>query len=124
MTVMKTMAGMRGRTIMPAMVQQHSKEVVAMAYFVIMHEAVHPDHPPDGWRLCLQFGRMEFGTPSEPPQHRYRFIWRRDDGTQMARGAALIVSRKDVETLWAIADRESWGDFNEDAEPPRLPKVA
>jgi hypothetical protein len=95
-----------------------------MAYFVIINEAVHPGHPPGGWRLCLQYGRMEFGTPNEPPQHRYRFIYRRENGSLMGRGAALIVSRKDVNALWAIADREGWGDFDEEAEPPRLPKAA
>jgi hypothetical protein len=95
-----------------------------MAYFVIERQAVHPDHDPDDWRLCLQWGRIEYGTPNEPPQWGYRFIWRRPDGTQQARGAARIRSRHDIERLWKIADDEGWGDFDGYDPPMPAKKVA
>ena len=83
-----------------------------MASFVIIKQAVHPEHPTDGWHLCFQWGRIEYGEPNHPPQWGYRFIWRRPSGNQQGRGAALIESRADMEKLFQIADAEGWGDLD------------
>jgi hypothetical protein len=57
------------------------------------------EHPKNGWRLCLQWGRYQYDDKTEP-QAGYRFIWRRPDGSlQPARGQARIPSLVDAELL-------------------------
>jgi len=77
-------------------------------HIVILNEVSHPEHPPNDWRLCLQWGRYQYDNMSEP-QAGYRFIWRRPDGSlQPARGQARIPSLFDAELLIKLAREAGW----------------
>jgi hypothetical protein len=76
---------------------------------VILHEAMHPEHPVGGWRLCLHWARYQYDNGNDP-ECGYRFMWRREDGTlQAARGQARIPSRADADLLFKMADDAGWG---------------
>lgn len=62
----------------------------------------------DGWQLCYQWCRYEYGDGSE--EEGFRFIWKREDGTlQAARGQARIPSTADALELIQCAMRSGWG---------------
>ena len=83
-------------------------------HIVILNEVSHPEHLPNDWRLCLQWGRYQYDNMSEP-QASYRFIWRRPDGSlQPARGQARIPSLFDAELLIKLAREAGWGDRHAD----------
>jgi len=76
---------------------------------VVFNEAIHPDYPAGGWRLCLQWVRY-MGDAGDT-QDGYRFIWRGPDGSlQAARGQARIPSRAEAMTLFQMAVDDGWGD--------------
>lgn len=69
----------------------------------------------EGWVLCFQWGRYDYGDGDF--QRGYRFIWRRPDGSlQPARGQARIPTVTDIETLIGMARAAGWGDHDGDAE--------
>ena len=92
-------------------------------HVVILNEVVHPEHRPDGWRLCLQWGRYQYDNGDEP-QNGYRFISAtpanpreqqqqgRDGSLQPARGQARIPSLSDADLLIRLAREAGWGDEN------------
>jgi hypothetical protein len=83
-----------------------------MAWVEIHHEAVHPEHKPGDWRLCLHFCTYHL---DEGDEDGYRFIWRRPDGSLAAqRGQARIPSKVDADILWSIAEAKGWGELSAD----------
>jgi hypothetical protein len=83
-------------------------------HVIILNEIAHPEHRPNGWRLCLQWVRYQYDDGSEP-ETGYRFIWRRPDGSlQPARGQARIPSLADAELLIRLAREMGWGDRHAD----------
>lgn len=69
----------------------------------------------DGWVLCFQWGRYDYGDGADP-QRGYRFIWRRPDGSlQAARGQARIPSLDDIRALTDMAVSAGWGNHDGDA---------
>jgi hypothetical protein len=89
-----------------------------MAWVEVHYEAQHPEHvasatrTPDGdWVFCLHWCTYHL---ADGDQKGYRFIWKRPDGSLAAqRGQARIPSRRDIDILWEIADREGWGGFTD-----------
>jgi hypothetical protein len=78
------------------------------AHVIILNEVVHPAYTD--WHLCLQWVRYQYDN-GDDPQHGYRFIWRRPDGSlQAARGQARIPSRAHAELLFRLATSAGWGD--------------
>lgn len=69
---------------------------------------------PNGWTLCFQYCRYEYGDKEDTEDNGYRFIWRRPDGTlQGARGQARIPSLSDIMYLTGKALAEGWGHHND-----------
>lgn len=65
----------------------------------------------NGWTLCFQYCRYEYGDGYE--ENGYRFIWRRPNGNlQGARGQARIPSISDILFLTAKSLSEGWGHHN------------
>ncbi|MBV1820429.1 hypothetical protein L0P54_10485 [Anaerosalibacter bizertensis] len=76
---------------------------------VIVLNEVKTDKP-NGWQLCFQYCRYEYGDGSE--ENGYRFIWRRPNGNlQGARGQARIPSTVDILNLVGLAISEGWGHY-------------
>ena len=83
-----------------------------MAYFNILHEVIHPDHPKGGWQVRLQHGFLHFPeTANEPSQAGYRFMWRRSDGNLSSRPVRFN-SLHDSLTLMRLAIEQGWGNFD------------
>lgn len=82
---------------------------------VMVYNEVQVPKGTDGWILCFQWCRYDYGDGAEP-QRGYRFIWRRPDGSlQAARGQARIPSLDDIRTLTQMAIDDGWGEHDGDA---------
>jgi hypothetical protein len=63
-------------------------------HVIILNEIAHPEHRPNGWRLCLQWVRYQYDDGSEPE--------------------ARIPSLADAELLIRLAREMGWGDRHAD----------
>ena len=71
--------------------------------------------PANGWILCFQYCRYEYGNGTE--SNGYRFIWQKPDGKlQPARGQARIPSVSEILALTSNALLEGWGHHNCDSK--------
>ena len=90
------------------------REIMAQARFIMFHEVVLDRKSEEGYQLCFQYGRYEYGNDIEP-ENGYRFIWRRPNGNmQAARGQARIPSIADIKYLISKAKEEGWGNYEDD----------
>jgi hypothetical protein len=78
------------------------------SHVIVLHDAVHPQHPPGAWRLHFQFCRYNYDN-GDPSQTGFRYMWERPNGTlQAARGQARIPSKADTDMLWKLAEQAGW----------------
>lgn len=84
---------------------------MAQSRVVVLNEV--KTSKPNGWTLCFQYCRYEYGDGNE--ENGYRFIWRRpNNNLQGARGQARIPSIADILFLTGNAISEGWGNHISD----------
>ena len=67
----------------------------------------------DGWELAFQWCRY-VDQDDGSCRHGYRFIWRRHDKLQPARGQARLPSLGLIRELIETAESEGWGHYDGD----------
>jgi hypothetical protein len=73
------------------------------------------DEDLNDYTLWLQWCMYVYDEEEADPQHGYRFIWKRPDGSlQAARGQARLPSLAVAKALIAKAEKEGWGAYMSD----------